>query len=60
LGVVTVRSLVNVELIWHAPQFFLLVLGYAELLRRRAKLGQPLQTTPVLPLRSSSATTGHF
>lgn len=37
LAVITVRSLVNVELIWHAPQFFLAVLGYAELLRRRAK-----------------------
>jgi hypothetical protein len=37
LGVITVRSFVNVELIWHAPQFFLAVLGYAELLRRRAK-----------------------
>jgi len=39
LGVITVRSFVNVELIWHAPQFFLVVLGYAELLRRRAKWG---------------------
>lgn len=39
LGVITVRSFVNVELIWHAPQFFLIVLGYAELLRRRAKWG---------------------
>ena len=44
LGVITVRSFVNVELIWHAPQFFLVVLGYAELLRRRAKWGV-LQTT---------------
>ena len=39
LGVITVRSFVNVELIWHAPQFFFAVLGYAELLRRRAKIG---------------------
>jgi len=37
LAVITVRSAVNVELIWHAPQFFLAVLGCAELLRRRAK-----------------------
>jgi O-antigen ligase len=37
LGVISVRSLLNVELIWHAPQFFLAVLGYAELLRRRFK-----------------------
>jgi len=48
LGVITVRSFVNVELIWHAPQFFLVVLGYAELLRRRAKLGRPFQPAPVL------------
>jgi hypothetical protein len=40
LAVITVRSFVNVELIWHAPQFFLAVLGYAELLRRRAKAGR--------------------
>lgn len=37
LGVITVRSFFNVELIWHAPQFFLTVLGYAELLRRSRK-----------------------
>lgn len=40
LAVITVRSFVNVELIWHAPQFFLAVLGYAELMRRRAKAGR--------------------
>ena len=44
LGVITVRSLVNVELIWHAPQFFLVVLGYAELLRRRVNAGRLAST----------------
>jgi O-antigen ligase len=46
LGVITVRSVVNVEMIWHAPLFFLMVLGYAELLRRRAKRSR-LQTSTV-------------
>jgi O-antigen ligase len=46
LGVLTVRSLVNVELIWHAPQFFLAVLGYAELLRRKAK-AECLEVVPM-------------
>jgi O-antigen ligase len=61
LGVITVRSFVNVELIWHAPQFFLLVLGYAELLRRRAQLGHPLPTRTISDQRSFSVpTTRHF
>jgi len=33
--VLTVHSFFNVELIWHAPLFFLVVLGYAEFLRRK-------------------------
>jgi O-antigen ligase len=61
LGVITVRSFVNVELIWHAPQFFLLVLGYAELLRRRAQLGNPVPTRTTSDQRSFSVpTTRHF
>jgi O-antigen ligase len=61
LGVITVRSFVNVEIIWHAPQFFLLVLGYAELLRRRARLGHPLPTRTISDQRSFSVpTTRHF
>jgi O-antigen ligase len=55
LGVITVRSFVNVEIIWHAPQVFLVVLGYAELLRRRAKQGRTLQTAPILDERRFSA-----
>ncbi len=35
MTVLVVHSFFNVELIWHAPLFFLVVLGYAELLRRQ-------------------------
>jgi O-antigen ligase len=34
LGVITVRSIFTPNLIWHFPMVFLLVLGYAEALRR--------------------------
>lgn len=37
LIVLVVHSFFNVELIWHAPLFFLIVLGWAELLRRKQK-----------------------
>jgi len=37
LIVLVVHSFFNVELIWHAPLFFLIVLGWAELLRRKKK-----------------------
>ena len=37
MGVLTIRSFFNTEFVWHAPQYFLVILGYAELLRRRAK-----------------------
>jgi len=37
LGVVTIHSFFNTELCWHAPVLFLVVLGYAELLRQRRK-----------------------
>ena len=37
LGVLTIRSFFNTEFVWHAPQYFLVILGYAEFLRRRAK-----------------------
>lgn len=41
MAVLTVHSFFNVELIWHAPLFFLVVLGYAEFLRRkRAEIAQ--------------------
>jgi O-antigen ligase len=35
LAIITVHSFFNVELTWHSPMFFLIVLGYAEFLRRR-------------------------
>lgn len=35
LAVITAHSFFNVELTWHSPMFFLVVLGYAEFLRRR-------------------------
>lgn len=37
MGILTVHSVFNVELIWHAPLLFLVVLGYAEMIRRRMK-----------------------
>jgi hypothetical protein len=37
LAQITVRSFVNVELVWHAPTLFFPVVGYAEYLRRKRK-----------------------
>jgi O-antigen ligase len=37
MGLLTLHSFFNVELIWHAPLLFFVVLGYAEMLRRRMK-----------------------
>jgi O-antigen ligase len=41
LGIVTARSFFTDLLVWHAPLAFLLVLGYAELLRRQRKREMP-------------------
>lgn len=41
LVVVTARSFFTCNLIWHPPVVFLVVLGYAELLRRRRKCEMP-------------------
>lgn len=41
LAVITIRSFVNTELCWHAPLLFLVVVGYAEFLRRKLKYGAP-------------------
>jgi hypothetical protein len=38
MGLLTVHSFFNDELCWHPPLFFLAVLGYAELMRRRLKV----------------------
>ena len=37
LGVITLHSFFNVEIVWQAPLAFLAVLGYAEFLRRKQK-----------------------
>jgi hypothetical protein len=37
IGMLTVHSVFNNELCWHPPLLFFAVLGYAELLRRRAR-----------------------
>jgi O-antigen ligase len=52
LGILTVRSFFNAEFVWHAPQYFLVVLGYAELLRRRAKWGQSALPTSYVKSRA--------
>jgi O-antigen ligase len=42
MGILTVHSFFNVELIWHAPLLFLVVLGYAEMMRRRLRTASEL------------------
>jgi len=37
LGIISVRSFLNVELSWHAPFLYLAVVAYAEFLRRQKK-----------------------
>jgi O-antigen ligase len=39
MAIITIHSFVNVEMTWHHPTLFLIVLGYAEFLRRRLKAG---------------------
>jgi O-antigen ligase len=52
LGILTVRSFFNAEFVWHAPQYFLVILGYAELLRRRARQAQPVLTSSYVGSRA--------
>lgn len=47
LAIITARSFFTDLLVWHAPLVFLLVLGYAELLRRRWRYGYVVH--PFLP-----------
>jgi O-antigen ligase len=56
LMVVTVHSFFNVELIWHVPLLLFVLLGYAEMLRRRRKAGVQ-QPVPRLFARTASAAT---
>lgn len=46
LGVITVRSLFSVTMIWHPALEFFIVLGYAELLRRRRVAARQLGREP--------------
>jgi O-antigen ligase len=51
MSVITIHSIFNVELIWHVPLLLLVLLGYAEMLRRRklvpARVAPFLARTPV-------------
>jgi O-antigen ligase len=60
LGVVTARSLFSVTMIWHPALDYFVILGYAELLRRRAAAlriarepGRGVQLSSWSPLRSN-------
>jgi len=37
MTMLTVHSFVNVEMTWHHPTLFLMILGWAEFMRRRLK-----------------------
>ena len=47
MTVITIHSFVNVEMTWHHPTLFLIILGWAEFLRRKmmrpTKPGPPQQ-----------------
>ncbi|MFZ0806449.1 MAG: O-antigen ligase family protein [Candidatus Sulfotelmatobacter sp.] len=52
MAVITIHSFVNVEMTWHHPTLFLIVLGWAEFMRRRLHARSPgrsqLHQMPVL------------
>lgn len=52
MTMLTIHSFVNVEMTWHHPTLFLMILGWAEFMRRRMKARAPvspqLQRSPVL------------
>jgi hypothetical protein len=56
MAMLTIHSFVNVEMTWHHPTLFLMILGWAEFMRRRMKARAPtpapataqLQRNPVL------------
>jgi O-antigen ligase len=52
ISLLTVHSIFNTELTWHAPLLFFAVLGYAEMMRRRMK---SLQQNVHLPRLSPAA-----
>jgi hypothetical protein len=53
MAMLTIHSFVNVEMTWHHPTLFLMILGWAEFMRRRMKARAPtlspakLYATPV-------------
>jgi O-antigen ligase len=51
-AIITVHSFFNVELTWHSPMFFLVVVGYVELLRSR----KALALAPVRPSMAANWT----
>jgi O-antigen ligase len=60
LAVITIHSIFNDELTWHAPLLFMSVLGCAELLRRRknaVKIRSPLSVVAAKPFGSRAYTT---
>ena len=53
IAVLTVHSFFNTDLVWHAPLFFLLVVGYAEFLRRKARPPIPVAFSPATAVTAS-------
>jgi hypothetical protein len=49
MTVITIHSFVNVEMTWHHPTLFLIILGWAEFMRR--KLLRPSRTPAPITLR---------
>lgn len=44
MAIITIHSFVNVEMTWHHPTLFLMILGWAEFMRRRLKARPPVPT----------------
>lgn len=44
MTMLTIHSFVNVEMTWHHPTLFLMILGWAEFMRRRMKVRAPAPT----------------
>jgi hypothetical protein len=44
MTIITIHSFVNVEMTWHHPTLFLIILGWAEFMRRRLKARPPGST----------------
>ncbi len=44
MTIITIHSFVNVEMTWHHPTLFLIILGWAEFMRRRLKARPPVST----------------